>query len=531
MSLRINHNLAAINGHRQMVRNDAAVSKSLERLSSGLRINRAADDAAGLIISEQMRSQIAGTDQAIRNSETAVSFMQTAEAALDEVSTLLTKARGLALHAANEGANDQNQLQADQTELDNIVDSIDRIAQQTQFGTKKLLDGTLSSFRSNSPLVGTTQTGGHYAAGIASGTVTRGYHSILINTEATQGNLFLTGGSADFVPVTTGLRTIDEMIGTDTFQKGFTVSVNGLQIAITSGQTKNDLVSALNSAGKSLGFTSVVVTAAAAGAAYSGAGGNSNSGLGAIALLNQSYGSSASITFSFVAGASGAVDIGSTYTAGTDMDGFLLLNSGAVGSVATTGNQAIALTQSGNSLTLVSSATTGYRISLTSALSITGGANQSGLYLGVIDGMSTGATFQVGANVGQRKSVTIDSAKSSDLGQGASAVFKSFSQLKGNGLMIGQADEVLKVIDRSVDTITVMRGRIGAFQSNTLETNINSLRVAGENLTAAESTIRDADFAYESAQFTKNNILVQSATAMLAQANQLPQNVLKLLNG
>ena len=143
-------------------------------------------------------------------------------------------------------------------------------------------------------------------------------------------------------------------------------------------------------------------------------------------------------------------------------------------------------------------------------------------------GGTTGATFQIGANAGQTASVELNSAKANDIGQGASSLYKSFGQL-GGALTAGNAQDALKVIDKAVDTITVMRGRIGAFQANTLETNINSLRVATENLTAAESTIRDADFAYESAQFTKNNILVQSATAMLAQANQLPQNVLKLL--
>ena len=529
MSLRINHNIAAINGHRQMVRNDAAVSKSLERLSSGLRINRAADDAAGLIVSEQMRSQISGTDQAIRNSETAVSFMQTAEGALDEVSNLLNKARSLALHSANEGVNDQNQLQADQTELDNIIDSVDRISQQTQFGTKKILDGSLSTFRSNSPLVGNAQTGSHYAAGIASGDITRGYHSLLVTTAASQGNTIIGGGSSD---ITTGAN-IEEMSGSAQFQKAFTIAINGVQLSISSGTTKSDFVSQLNTIGKSLGFSAMVSSAAVGGTAATDvfSGSASQNSTGAIVLANSTYGSTTSFVYSFVSGATGASNISGATTAGADMTAILLLNSGAVGAVANTGNQQISVTQSGSNMTLVSSATTGYRITLTTPLSLSGGVNGSGLYLGVIDGMSPGATFQVGANVGQRKSVTIESARATDLGQGASSVFKSLAQLKGNGLMMGQTDEALKVIDKAVDTITVMRGRIGAFQSNTLETNINSLRIAQENLTSAESTIRDADFAYESAQFTKNNILVQSSTAMLAQANQLPQNVLKLLNG
>ena len=126
-----------------MIKNDNMISKSLEKLSSGLKINRAADDAAGLIISEQMRAQIAGLNQAVDNTETAVAMVQTAEGALDEMNTLLNKARELALHAANDGANDSRQLEADQSELDNIISSITRIANNTQFGTKKLLDGSL----------------------------------------------------------------------------------------------------------------------------------------------------------------------------------------------------------------------------------------------------------------------------------------------------------------------------------------------------------------------------------------------------
>ncbi|TVR08557.1 MAG: flagellin, partial [Planctomycetota bacterium] len=144
MSLRINNNITSLNAQRNLQNNDAAVGRSLERLSSGLRINKAADDAAGLVISEQMRAQITGLNQAIANSETAVSMVQTAEGALDEVNSLLLKARQLALHAANEGANDTNQLIADQNELDNVIDAISRISDFTQFGTKKLLDGSLN---------------------------------------------------------------------------------------------------------------------------------------------------------------------------------------------------------------------------------------------------------------------------------------------------------------------------------------------------------------------------------------------------
>ena len=142
MVLRINHNIAALNGERQLVENGIRLKKSLEKLSSGMRINRAADGPAALIISEQMRSQIAGLNQAVDNAETGITMVQTTEAAMTEVTSLLTKIRQLAVHAANQGANDENMLAADQLEMENALDSIDRIAINAQFGTKKLLDGS-----------------------------------------------------------------------------------------------------------------------------------------------------------------------------------------------------------------------------------------------------------------------------------------------------------------------------------------------------------------------------------------------------
>jgi flagellin len=173
MSLRINHNIASINGHRMMLQNDKAVSTSLERLSSGLKINKAADDAAGLVISEQMRAQIAGIGQAIDNSETAVAMVQTAEGALDEINSLLNKGRELTLHAANAGVNDVNQLAADQAELDNLIQSITRISANTQFGTKSILNGSLSGADTMVGGINRTQVGNlANNPGISEGTVT-----------------------------------------------------------------------------------------------------------------------------------------------------------------------------------------------------------------------------------------------------------------------------------------------------------------------------------------------------------------------
>ncbi|MEW5874830.1 MAG: flagellin [Candidatus Zixiibacteriota bacterium] len=142
MSLRINHNIAAMDAHRNLVMTTRSLSQSMEKLSSGYRINRASDDPAGLVISEQFRAQIAGLNRAIQNSEGSINMIQTAEGALTEINNLLVKMRELAIHAANEGFNDTAQLDADQAEIANSIATIDRIAANTQFGTKKLLDGS-----------------------------------------------------------------------------------------------------------------------------------------------------------------------------------------------------------------------------------------------------------------------------------------------------------------------------------------------------------------------------------------------------
>ncbi|MFN8220363.1 MAG: hypothetical protein U0S12_09585 [Fimbriimonadales bacterium] len=142
MSLRINTNIPALMALRNLNQTDGEMSGTITRLSTGLRINSAADDAAGLIISEGMRSQLKGIDQAIRNSQDAVNMTKTAEGALDEVQRLLRNIRGLAVHSANSAVVDSNTLQANQTQIRSTLQSINRIAEQTQFGNKKLLDGS-----------------------------------------------------------------------------------------------------------------------------------------------------------------------------------------------------------------------------------------------------------------------------------------------------------------------------------------------------------------------------------------------------
>lgn len=828
MSLRINHNISSINGHRQLVKNESMMAKSLERLSSGLKINRAADNAAGLVISEQMRAQIAGLHQAIDNSETAVSMVQTTEGALDEVNSLLTKARELVLHAANEGVNDVNQLAADQSELDNVIDSITRISDVTQFGTKKLLNGSLNgtsglestishvkvgnlannpgitagkmnivtvagakeavvlkkvggsddhifttavtgltmgsktvasgvsvALKLNSDTISYVTTGALTASSLAakldtlaasygfdvaattggeikvtrstvgstdftsSLSFTRGATATSAGTkEAITSTLKVTGPSTNTGASSVLFTNVSKLSGiqetsvlgktgtklsyaietatggtyagtiTGTAASGMTIAkaMSGLQtkirlhagfsgatLALAGGVTsginfkltkgfdtlatdfnfslavdfKNNAVAKseahvldLDSATFKTGANATFITGAATGAVVAGAisagtrlasgnalnltisgqtvtvsGAHRTMTALATALQTkiQALGAGfANMRVAFRTGAAGvtysglAGQVGMTGVFGA-IRGFVVYNTdgkdfsvslavdqqsgndvaiadveskvgviaGATLDLTTTAQartQSVA-TVAGKSGRTVSSTVTGstvtngtdvtatmtsyngvvlnlkqsaiqsdgtFTMTLTSGSTALGYKDFSAEFassLGTANGttsftLNDGAVFQVGANSLQQVGLTIDDISADEMGRGASASLTSLSDLlstKKGALLNGLSTDALSVIDAAIDQITNLRGRLGAFQANTLESGLNSLRVSNENLTAAESTIRDVDFASESAIFTRNQILVQASTSMLAQANQLPQNVLKLL--
>ena len=516
MSLRINNNIAALNGHRNMVRNDAAVSKSLERLSSGMRINRAADDAAGLIISEQMRAQLTGLSQAVMNSEQAVTLVQTAEGALDEMSNLLNKARSLAIHAANDGLNDTNQLQADQSELDNIVDSMGRIASDTQFGTKKLLDGTLSNAKINDK----TLASAFSASGLNTNTLTVSITASGVRaTPSAPSTMANANVAAIFNTITTGasvdLNATFKAATTFSFSSNAATTVAPVNVTVAAGSTMASALSALNNASSangvsvSIGAGGVFTIAAADigtyanGMTFSITGSGSTNTYSAMGAGVTGTNAVADLYYDTTPAATVAIS-GLTSSRGTSLSAYTAASGGSPAKSATVVFNEARLTA-------------GAAFSYASALAVSGGA-----------------TFQVGANANQTAQVSLKSMTTNVLGLNSKiasgATTTSMETLKtGQFLLNGKAQDAIMVIDKAIDDVTTARGALGAFQSNTLETAINSLRATQENLTHAESTIRDVDFAAESAQFTKNNILVQSSTAMLAQANQLPQNVLKLL--
>jgi flagellin len=393
--MRINHNIAALNTYRQLTTNNASGSKAIEKLSSGLRINRAGDDAAGLAISEKMRGQIRGLEMASKNAQDGVSLIQTAEGALNETHSILQRMRELAVQAANDtnDGSDRSQLQE---EVDALIGELDRIAESTEFNGKTLLDGSLG-------------------AGFT-GDITKTLNCAALNVTA-KGNL--AGGEAVTLSQTVTYAAESSGGANDGALTNivFNLNVGGTAAAVTF--TRADLEAGIISKEVAVGANGVKVE------------------------LNVK-------------------------------DAFELAASTGNGAVAATPNDS--LTFADNSI-----------------------------------------TFHIGANASQNLEMSIG-----NLGSGAIYMGSVDITTQDN------ANNSISAIQKAIDKVSSERAKLGASQ-NRLEHTIANLGTAAENLTAAESRIRDVDMAKEIMEFTKTSILTQAAQAMLAQANQQPQGVLQLL--
>jgi flagellin len=394
MGLRINQNIAALNAYRNLTISEGQLARSLEKLSSGFRINRAADDAAGLVISENLRSQVRGLGVAVRNAQDGVSVVQTAEGALTEVTSILQRMRDLAVQAANQGASDATARAAAQAEIDELIAELDRIADTTRFGNTVLLDGTY----------GGTDTGAEISGTVAPSSYTWNADGVVLD-------ITVDDGAGGFV------------------SDSVTISVDSTDLADLLVDVQADIDASAIGAGR------VVVSA--------------------------------------------------------DAQNRVVLTS------ATTGTA--------GELFLV----------VTDASSVTGLANGS-----ATGADATNGEFQVGANSGETISVSIDDMHSNALGDGVDFVDTLDVETDAAG--------AIDVLDAALSQVSEQRGALGAKQ-NRLEHTIANLSVARENLAASESRIRDTDMAAEIVEFTRAQILQQAGTAMLAQANALPQSVLQLL--
>ena len=597
MGLRINSNVAALTAQRYLGVNNDALNVSLERLASGMRINRAADNPAGLVTSEKQRAQIAGLNQAIENSERGISMVQTAEAALTEVTAQLNKIRGLALDSANTAVNDANSLAANQREINDALASIDRIASDAQFGSKKLLDGT------NKNDVSITDGSNTYDLSFASSTLATGTDTVTISgftaasysvanastigvsADPGTGNYGLQGFTAgdhtievtqasDYATLT-GSVDIDTAAYTLAAADTIALTVSGTTETITmagGGTTTAAWVTAINTAIDASTNFSTTDDSKLLVSASAGAGGEIIFTTGNAAGTKFDEGSTAGVTVGVVAVANGgsaltADDIGfaagNKVATGTDaiveVDG----NANTVAFIDGDGATAVSLTDAdgntidvtpgstglnaGTAILTVTAATGSIGLSGAASVAFTAGvettltdANGKTVKATVGEDIQAAGTeaitavnnsliFQIGANQNQTVSIGLDDSGTAQLGTGVTNT-SSFASLGEIDVTTAQgAQDTLALVDAAITEVSTMRGDLGSFQSNTLESNLNNLRIASENMTAAESVLRDTDFAAEMADFTKNQILMQAGMTVLSNANTLPQSVLSLL--
>lgn len=475
MSFRVNTNVTALNALRNVSNTGMEFGKAITKLSTGLRINSAADDPAGLIISEKFRAQIGGLSQAIQNSNQAINYAKTAEGAFSEVNTLLSDARTLAVASANSGTLTTAQSQANQSQLTSIAASITRIAQTTQYGTKKLLDG--SSGVSSSVTLGNS-IGSLNITGTFNGTALLNNSTVTLTslTAATQA----------------GLTSATFTFATSTVGAAGSFTLNGTTFTTSANTTAQDLIVDINQHSSQTGVV----------ASYQGTN---------ISFSSTAYGTNAKITLTDANGVVRSGGAGSSASAGTD----------AIATVSIAGSAVLFTGSKGgrDGLTLADADSNSF--SLTSLGNVTSSTPAA---IGQI--VIGSASFQIGAFAGQSASLSLGNYASSQLGAGkvAGLNFSNLDLTTQSG-----ASNAITVIDQAIEDITSARGTIGNFQRNVLESNVRSLGIAKENLTASESSIRDADIAEEMTQYSKLQILQQAGMSVLAQANSAPQAVLSLL--
>lgn len=483
--MRINTNIPAMTAMRNLSRTNEQMSTATTRLSTGLRINTGADDPAGLIISEGLRSQIKGTAQAVRNSQDAINMTKTAEGALDEVGRLLLSLRAIAVQSANRAVVDQAQLQANQNQIRSTLQSIDRIATQTQWGEKRLLDGTAGV---TALVTDPTRIAGLYFTGNVGGeTLAPGPITITPVTAATQAVITLDRNTftAGSVP-TAGTFVVN----------GYTFSANGTT------DTIQDVISDINAQSANTGVVATTTT----GSPF------------AVVLRAVEYGSDFSINFS---DPSGVLDAPPGPGVASGVDGVATVTvpiADSPGTVTVTFTGGRGAKESGLRL----SDDNGNLITLTPAGNANNTPGQIGqLYVGSVK-------FQIGANSNQSVAFSLPSISSNRLGDqvipGQSLATVDVTTDQG-------AQDAMRIIDAAIKQLAGLRGEVGSFQANFLESTVRSLTIAQENLTASESQIRDADMAELMTEYTRLQILQQSGTAVLAQANRQPQSVLQLLQG
>ncbi len=493
MAQTINTNIASLNSQRNLNGSQKDLTTSLQRLSTGLRINSAKDDAAGLAISERMTGQIRGLNQAARNANDGISLAQTAEGALTQTTELLQRIRELSVQSAND-TNTSSDRQALQDEVTQLQSEINRIAKTTEFNGQRIIDGSFAS--------------ASFQVGANAG------QTVDVSISSAKG------------------ASIGAIAEQESTQVTSTAAAN---IKITVGEITKEISSSAN-------FAEASVSGRSGSSAYAKAAAINDAGIpGLTAIANTE------ITTN-TAGTVGGTAANQTYSLKVnDVD----IYSG-VGIGNTNGESALNLTQVRDAINAQSGKTgvvasvEGNEMTFTAAdgrdLKVEEGAGGGLTFLtGVAPTAATPPTTQIGTGVPEEGKITLSATETISFGTTASAdlanigytanVAKDTKGIDDISVATREgAESALKRVDAALQQVNSTRSNLGAVQ-NRFEATIANLQTTSENLSAARSRIRDADFAAETANLTKAQILQQAGTAMLAQANQLPQGVLSLLQG
>lgn len=498
---RINTNVSSLLAQRILKQQNKSLTTSLERLSTGLSINRGADNPAGLIGSEKLRSEKTAISAAIGNAERADQVVNIAEGGLQEINSLLLEVQNLVGQSASQAGLSNDERNANQLQIDSILQTIDRISSTTSFQGVKLLNGTYDfSIASQSTNVVDFQIN---AAKLESGT-TRNIQAV-VTQSAQRGTLFLSAGGT----------ALDLTSNTSQFQFELAGAKGSRQFTFASGTSLVAIASSINT------FKSVTgVSATASG--------------NIVKFKSNDFGSDNFVSFKVVnlGGQTGSLALASSANEnGLDTatasalssltnavkDSGQDLGASINGITATSKGATTRINTDFLDLALTLSSTAAQTLGAFSAFTITGG----------------GAKFNLGPNVDvlNQVSIGIKNVATRNLGNISDGYLSTLGSGQANNVVDGNLETAQKIVNSAIDQVSSLRGRLGAFQKNVVGATIRSLGVSLENTSAAESSIRDTDFASETANLTRSQILVSAATSVLQQANSSPQSVLRLLQG
>ena len=453
--MRINTNIAALNSYNQLKNTQNNLSKSLQRLSSGKRINGAADDAAGLAISEKMKAQTSGLAMAQRNAQDGISMIQTAEGALKESHSILQRMRELAVQSANDTNTSEDRAEI-QKEVEQLKSELNRISETTEFNTKKLLDGSIAK---------TANSTGNFASTSITG--------VNVNNDNLKEDTYTATVSSAVENFTELTDTTD--VSAIAINGANTVDMGEYSLEATENSGDNSQLDYVlkDENGKQ------IATATVAKSATTATVGNFD-----FTVSDTSGGTTGEGTLNFTVGQDITMSV--TDSTGTSMGSTTVTNE-------TSGTVSVG----------------GFDFSYNSDLTAASDAD--------VEVNDNSVAFQIGANESQNTNLSINNMNTTSLS------IESLDVSNQTG-----AENAISSLDDAIAQVSGERSKLGAVQ-NRLDHTINNLNTAQENLTAAESRISDVDMAKEMMSFTKSQILSQAGTAMMAQANQIPQGVLQLL--